>query len=142
MLFTRKLRLKECFHDKSIHDMSLVKNKGGFTPKRGRDTYLDCLIYILNKHPMGQKCVQILIKMRERPYKNKKQKQNRNIIIKEADKGSAIVIMDAEFYERKIKEMLHDTTMYKERGNRPKLRQGDHFTDKTTYFKHRINFNG
>ena len=38
-------------------------------------------------------------------------------VIKEADKGSAIVIMDAEFYERKIKEMLHDTTMYEEIDN-------------------------
>ena len=34
-----------------------------------------------------------------------KLKQNRNIIIKEADKGSAIVIMDAEFYERKIRDV-------------------------------------
>ena len=48
--------------------------------------------------------------MRERPYKN----SNMTIVIKEADKGSAIVIMHAEFYERKIKEMLHDTTMYEE----------------------------
>ena len=34
MLFTRKLRLKEYFHDKNIDDMSLVKNKGVFTPKK------------------------------------------------------------------------------------------------------------
>ena len=54
MSFTRKLRLKEYFHDKNIDDMSLVKNKGVFTPKRGRDAYLDCLIDILNKHPIGQ----------------------------------------------------------------------------------------
>ena len=34
--------------------MSLVKNKGVFRPKRGRDAKLDCLIDILNKYPIGQ----------------------------------------------------------------------------------------
>ena len=44
----------------------------------------------------------------------KKLKENTNIIIKVADKGSAILIMNIEFYDRKINEMLQNTNMYEE----------------------------
>ena len=39
--------------------------------------------------------------------------ENENIIIKEADKGSAIVILDKAFYKTKIQEILEDKTYYK-----------------------------
>ena len=39
--------------------------------------------------------------------------KNENIIIKEADKGSAVVILDKAFYKTKIQEILEDKTYYK-----------------------------
>ena len=39
---------------------------------------------------------------------------NDKIIIKEADKGSAVVVMDKEYYRNKIQEMFNDQNNYKE----------------------------
>ena len=39
--------------------------------------------------------------------------ENGNIIIKEADKGSAVVILDKTYYKTKIQEILKDETNYK-----------------------------
>lgn len=38
---------------------------------------------------------------------------NDNIIIKEADKGGAVVVMNTEFYRDRIYEMLSNTEFYK-----------------------------
>lgn len=37
-----------------------------------------------------------------------------NIVIKEADKGGAVVIMDTVYYEQKIMDMLSNTEFYTE----------------------------
>ena len=37
-------------------------------------------------------------------------RENENIIIKEADKGSAVVIFDKTYYKTKIQEILNDET--------------------------------
>ena len=39
--------------------------------------------------------------------------ENENIIIKEADKGSFLVILDKMYYKTKIQEILKDKTNYK-----------------------------
>ena len=39
--------------------------------------------------------------------------QNENIIIKEADKGSAVVILDKTYYKIKIQEISKDEANYK-----------------------------
>ena len=40
-------------------------------------------------------------------------KENTSIIIKEADKGGAVVIMDKNYYKDKVLEQLNDTDYYK-----------------------------
>ena len=40
-----------------------------------------------------------------------------SIIIKEADKGNAVCIMDTEYYSQKISEMLQDNSIYQEIGD-------------------------
>ena len=77
---------------------SLVKNKGIFYRQSGRDQYLDTYISYIQKYPVS-------------PYKQKKYnlskvqvhtmnelKDDPDIIIKEADKGSGIVIMEQRYY--------------------------------------------
>ena len=41
-------------------------------------------------------------------------KQNSNLIIKEADKGSAVVVMEKEFYINQTKKIIDDTSAYQE----------------------------
>ena len=46
-------------------------------------------------------------------------KNNRQIIIKEADKGSAIVILDRTFYQNSCENTLSDVNYYKKLTNNP-----------------------
>ena len=41
-------------------------------------------------------------------------KQKSNLIIKEADKGSAVVVMEKEFYINQTKKIIDDTSAYQE----------------------------
>ena len=41
-------------------------------------------------------------------------KNNKDIVIKEADKGGTVVIMDSNYYAEKINHMLQDTNTYEE----------------------------
>lgn len=112
--FTRKLRLKEFFHDKHYDDDSIVKNKGTFTPEKGRDQHLDIYVEYLNKIPVGK---QVRKNIRSNLNKAEREalralRENNDIVIKEADKGSAIVIMNKSYYESKILGMLNDTNTY------------------------------
>ena len=47
----------------------------------------------------------------------KELKNNSNIIIKESDKRGACVIMDAEFYDKKMSEMTNHENTYKKLDN-------------------------
>jgi hypothetical protein len=96
-----------------------VRNKSTFIPPRGRnhqlDNFIDHLTTSSNIKHSGPKT---------RPnttYKERKAleelRNNHNIIIKEADKGGAIVIMDRDYYEEKIAETLADIDTYKEISN-------------------------
>ena len=44
-------------------------------------------------------------------------KNNKDILIKESDKGSCFVVMDSSFYKRKIETMLADTDTYEKLNN-------------------------
>ena len=114
--FSRKLRLKEYFHNRDISDDSLVRNKSNFTPEKGRDPHLDTYIDYINKVPVGKKVGKHiksnLSKAEKQALKSIREKDD--IIIKEADKGSAIVIMPKTYYEEKILDMLNDNETYKQ----------------------------
>lgn len=115
--FTRKLRLGEYFLDAGHDtDESIVKNKSNFIPPRGRNHHLDQ--YIDHLHTASNIQGPNLNIKSNIPYSQKKAlmelQNNSDLIIKEADKGGAIVLMDKEYYEEKIAEMLADTETYKE----------------------------
>ena len=112
--FTRKLRLKEYFHERDVDDGSIVRNPSNFTPDKGNDTQLNTYIEFLNKAPVGQKVGKYKksnLQSVEHVALNEL-KNNNEIIIKEADKGAAIVLMNKTYYEENMLEMLNDKSTY------------------------------
>ena len=116
--FCRKLRLIEFFAEEpTIEDDSQVKPESTFHPNRNRDPILDTYIDFLLKYPLEEKSRQ----MEKVKYKLTKQewigiknlKNDKNLVVKESDQGGACVVMDSEFYGRKMRQILEDETTYK-----------------------------
>ena len=111
--FCRKLRLMEFFNDKDpTTNDSILKLPSKFNPARNRDIVLDNYIDYLTKQPLNAPN-----DTKGNLSKNELQalselKQDQTIIIKEADKGGAFVIMDRDFYEKSITDMLNDSKTY------------------------------
>ncbi|CAG2235687.1 unnamed protein product [Mytilus edulis] len=112
--FCRRLRLTEYFADKeSEEDDSLVRNKSTFIPNTGRNKCLDDYIENLSNYPLTP------IKVNHNLTKGEKSalqnlRNDKSIVIKQADKGGAIVIMDSDYYRIKVEEQLNDSTFYSE----------------------------
>ena len=51
----------------------------------------------------------LIYKKEQRKYRLKQTKTDENIIIKQADKGGAIVVMDKAFYKDKVLELLENS---------------------------------
>lgn len=111
--FHRKIRLKEFFHDKHFHDDSLVRNKSNFQPQKGRNIVLDSYIEFTKTIPKqsNQKTNFNLSLQEQNAIKSLK--EDETIVIKEADKGGGIVIMNKKYYKTQILNMLQDDTFYK-----------------------------
>ena len=111
--FERKFRLKEFFHDSNFQDDSIVRNKSKFHPEKGRDKILDKYFENLwNSNFTENSNVPKNLSFNQR--KALKEIQNlKDIIIKEADKGSAVVVMNKDYYKDKIDEMVNDQTNYR-----------------------------
>lgn len=113
--FCRKLRLKEYFHEKPMENISLVKCKSSWEPPSGLNQTLDKTINYLKlakNIATDAKCKKSNLKYDERRAIASLKNQS-NITIKEADKGSAVVLMDSNFYEHKIMDILNDQETYK-----------------------------
>ena len=113
--FGRQLRLKEYFYDEDDEYVShhLVKNKSEFVPPDKRDSHLDNFIDSLN----GMSVKQVDNRIRSNLNQSEKEalnllKSRKDIVIKEADKGSAVVILNSGFYQEKLMNMLSDTETY------------------------------
>ena len=112
--FCRRLRLTEFFADKeSEEDESLVKNKSTFTPKTGRNKCLEDYIDSLSNYPLTPNTVTHNLTRGEKSALQTL-RNDKNIVIKQADKGGAIVIMDSEYYKTMVEEQLNDRTFYSE----------------------------
>ena len=104
-LFSNSVNLRfECVHDIENNDNSIVRNNSSFEPPCGRNISLDSYISAskaicsntigTNNHSKYN----ITLKQREAI---KSLAPDNSIIIKEADKGGGIVIMNTEFYKTK-----------------------------------------
>ncbi|XP_045178135.2 uncharacterized protein LOC123538232 [Mercenaria mercenaria] len=116
----RRMRLKEYFHDKEdTYTVDLdeepwcEKKKSEFTPEPGRDKYLDAYIEEVKNaivNGIHDKCTSNLSKSERKAMKALL--NDNNIIIRPADKGSGIVIVDAEDYIKKLEKEVKDNASY------------------------------
>ena len=117
--FCRKLRLKEHFYkDDSGNDKPdiLVKNKSKWTPPHNKNIKLDnCISSLsisseeLDNLPREKHTNNVSAKQRDAIMELQ---NNDSIIIKKADKGGAVCVMNRDFYANKIMEMLKDSSTY------------------------------
>ena len=112
--FTRRLRLAEQLYDKYNDDDSIVRNASNYTPPKGRNKTLDSFCDHVSNFPY-----ETITRPKFKSNCTKSQwdnilelKSDTNIIIKEADKGSAVVVMDIQYYRQLVLKMLKDDTYY------------------------------
>ena len=111
--FNRKLRLAEFFDGTEDKDISLVRNKSNFIPPSKRNDALDEFINTVEKFPKTpiQSNVKNNLTMQEQEAL-KILRTNSEIIIKEADKGGATIIMNKEDYKELVETILNDEVYY------------------------------
>ncbi|KAJ8040149.1 hypothetical protein HOLleu_14366 [Holothuria leucospilota] len=115
--FARSLRLAKFFHgsasdteDKDIR----FRKKSSWTPPTNRDKHFDAFIDVVKKEIMEAPTGHFYrnISSDERSLITELQNDS-DIIIKEADKGSAVVVMDKERYVEEVYGRLRDESVYK-----------------------------
>ena len=115
--FTRKLGPVEFFSENpevDTPDSSLVKTKSNFCPSQNQNSTLESVIKFLQKQSFYEEN----FKNKSNISKHERQdildsKKNKDIIIKETDKGGAVVIMNTKHYLKMISDHLNDETAYK-----------------------------
>ena len=118
--FIAKLRVSEHFHGTSFSDESLVSNTSTFVPPRNQNHNLEMFIQNIKNIPLScpKKFNKFNITLLERKAISSLQ-ENSEIVIKEADKGGAVVIMNSSFYKSLCEETLHDANYYQPLNNDP-----------------------
>ena len=117
--FTRRMRLKEYFHDHNNstqpNEHNPFHNKSSWTPPTDRDpalnTYVDAIkhdILTVNRNHITDN----LTKDERQALRNLKKRQD--IIIKPADKGSGTVVMDKSWYIDECNRQLNDAKFYRQ----------------------------
>ena len=100
--FTRKLRLVEFFSENSeldTPDSSLVKSKSNFCPPQNRNSTLESVIKFLQKQSFYEEHFKNKCNISKREWQDSLNlKKNEDIVIKETDKGGAVVIMNTKHY--------------------------------------------
>lgn len=117
-LFTRRVRLKHWFqhYDNNPDPTDIfhsLKESSGWTPPPGKDEELDCYINTIERH------IDQLPWKTTHPNINPQEKQalsdlrgNLDIIIKPADKGGAIVVLNKADYINEANRQLNNVTHY------------------------------
>ena len=103
--FERKFRLIEKFRNQKDTDDSLVKNKTKFFPDKNNNS---------EQNIFFEKLWSISLKEKKTTVNNFSQNQKQALkiyrkmktIIKEADKGNTVVILDKKYYKTKLPEIL------------------------------------
>ena len=118
--FNRKLRLAEYFDGAEDSDISIVRNKSNFTPPSKRNDALDEFINNVEKFPKTQIQNNIKYNLTKSEWDALQMlKEDDDIIIKEADKGGATIIMNKEDYKELVESILNDETYYTELSTSP-----------------------
>ena len=120
----RRMRLAEFFYDEEdskadrLHEEDekfRVKKKSTFTPSSGRDKCLDLYIELVKDD--------VVANLRKSNKLNIPKKEseafyellpNKEIIIRPADKGSGIVVVDKEEYIKSLEEEMENSSSYEE----------------------------
>ena len=111
--FNRKLRLAEYFDGAEDSDISIVRNKSNFTPPSKRNDAIDEFINNVEKFPKTQIQNNIKYNLTKSELDALQMfKEDNDIIIKEADKGRATIIMNKEDYKELVGSILNDETYY------------------------------
>ena len=111
--FNRKLRLAEYFEGMEDEDISLVRNKSNFTPPDKRNGALDEFIDTVEKFPKTLRQTHNNQNLKRSEWEAVKSlKDDNSIIIKQADKGGASIIMSKENYKSMVERILNDEAYY------------------------------
>ena len=110
--FTRKLKIKFNFHDQDFEDKSLRRSKST-NPINVRDEEMKQIIKKIQDVEPEKIATEDNLTQEERKALKEIQ-ENADIVIKEADKGGALVILDKDFYESKLimADHLNDSSTY------------------------------
>lgn len=128
--FTRKIRLLEYFDGEENDDESLVRNKSDFTPPKNRNNALEKFISNLENTPISTrniKCKQNVSQQQREAIK--RLSEDRSIVIKEADKGGSVVVMDTGHYKTMVLNFLNHNEYYEH------LEKDPHKTNMSAYTK-------
>ena len=108
--FTRKLRLTEYF----ANENDITYNDITFTPPRNRNKKLDIVVDYLNNQNFDKTASKNKSDISKNEWEAiKSLKENDSIVIKEADKGGAVVVMNKTHYYSMVVKILQDEVTYK-----------------------------
>ena len=122
--FTRKIRLAEFFHNTETNDISIIRNKSDYTPPKKRNPALDTF---------AENIANIQLKTSPNPHTRQNISKNErdaikslaediSIIIKQADKGGAVVLMNKNHYVNMAEAILLDGNYYEQLETNPQKR--------------------
>ena len=117
--YIRRIRLKEYFYseenvDGDFSEMPSFRSKSNWSPDRNRELAIEAYVGALEKKILSQEfeipCQRNLTKDEQKALENLRNYED--ITIKQADKGSAVVVMDKETYIREAMRQLNDQDVY------------------------------
>ena len=117
--FTRKLSLIEFLGNKNDitfdeETKPLVKNKGTFHCRSNRNKTLNLVVDYLNNQNFDNAATKNKSNISKNEWEAiKSLKENDSIVIKEADKGGAVVVMNKTHYYSMVVKILQDKVTYK-----------------------------
>ena len=109
--FSPRLRLKEYFHGREssnyVSDPNPFKKKNSWTPNKDRDLGLELFIQLLKSDILNTKPSKIADNLSKHEREAlQKLIAHADIVIKPADKGKAVVVLDTEDYKKNATDNL------------------------------------
>lgn len=117
--YIRRIRLREYFYceeevDGDFSQMPAFRTKSTWCPERNREMAIEAYVEALERkilsHDLNVKCQRNLTQDEQKALENLRGYDD--IIIKQADKGSAVVVMDREAYINEAMGQLDDSEVY------------------------------